>query len=108
MGGFDTGGQVKVDQALSAEAGAPTLTPDTTASPATLPLPPSRPFKERLTAREVEVLRLVAQGLTNALIAEQLVLSPHTVNVHVQSIYGKLGVSTRVEATRYALEHHLL
>jgi len=61
-----------------------------------------------LTRREVEVLRLVAQGLTSHQIAEQLVLSPNTVNVHVQSIYNKLGVSTRVEAARFAIEHHLL
>ncbi len=61
-----------------------------------------------LTRHEVEVLRLVAQGLTSHQIAEQLVLSPNTVNVHVQSIYNKLGVSTRVEAARFAIEHHLL
>ncbi len=65
-------------------------------------------LQSKLTSREVEVLRLIAQGLTNNRIADLLVLSPHTVNVHVQSIYGKLGISTRVEATRYALEHRLI
>ncbi len=60
-----------------------------------------------LTAREKEVLLLVAQGLTDAQVAEQLVISTRTVNTHLTSIYGKLGVSTRSAATRYALEHQL-
>src|SRR5438067_1739506 len=61
-----------------------------------------------LTAREVEVLRLVAQGLTDAQVAEQLVISPRTVNTHLTAIYGKIGVSSRSTATRYAIEHHLI
>jgi ATP/maltotriose-dependent transcriptional regulator MalT len=61
-----------------------------------------------LTAREVEVLRLLAQGFTSTRIAEQLVISLVTVNSHVRSIYSKLGVSSRSAATRFALEHHLL
>ncbi len=61
-----------------------------------------------LTAREFEVLRLVAQGLTDPQVAEKLVISPHTVNSHLKAIYGKLGVSSRSAATRYAIEHHLL
>ena len=61
-----------------------------------------------LTAREVEVLRLVAQGLTDAQVAEQLVISPHTVNAHLKSIYSKIGVPSRSAATRYAIEHQLL
>jgi len=61
-----------------------------------------------LTAREVEVLRLVATGLTSAQIAEQLVISLLTVNTHVRSIYSKLGVTSRAAATRYAVEHQLL
>jgi LuxR family transcriptional regulator, maltose regulon positive regulatory protein len=60
-----------------------------------------------LTAREVEVLRLLASGLTDAQIAEQLVISPRTVNAHLTSIYRKIAVSSRSAATRYALEHHL-
>ena len=60
-----------------------------------------------LTEREVEVLRLVAIGLSKNQIAEQLVISPNTVNVHIQSIYGKLGINSRSAATRYAIEHHL-
>jgi predicted ATPase/DNA-binding CsgD family transcriptional regulator len=60
-----------------------------------------------LSAREVEVLRLVAQGLTNARIAQELFISPNTVNRHLNSIYRKLGVSSRAAATRFASEHRL-
>ncbi len=68
---------------------------------------PSAPYPAGLTEREVEVLRLVAQGLTIAQIAEQLIISFHTANAHVRSIYNKLEVTSRSAATRYALEHHL-
>jgi DNA-binding NarL/FixJ family response regulator len=54
----------------------------------------------------VEVLRLVAQGLTNEQVADQLVMSPRTVNTHLTSIYSKIGVSSRGAATRFAIEHH--
>jgi len=60
-----------------------------------------------LTPREVEVLCLVAQGLSDAQVAEQLIISPRTVNWHLTSIYSKLQVSSRAAATRYAIEHHL-
>jgi DNA-binding CsgD family transcriptional regulator/tetratricopeptide (TPR) repeat protein len=60
-----------------------------------------------LTRREIEILRLVAQGLSDAQVAERLVLSPRTVNAHLTSIYNKLGVNSRVAATRYAIEHGL-
>jgi DNA-binding NarL/FixJ family response regulator len=56
----------------------------------------------------MEVLRLVARGLTNPQIAEQLVISPSTVNSHLKSIYGKLQVTSRSAATRYAIEHNLM
>jgi DNA-binding NarL/FixJ family response regulator len=69
-------------------------------------LPPTPPHE--LTAREMEVLRLLAQGLTSAQIAKRLVIGLVTVNSHVRSIYSKLGVTSRAAATRYALEHHLL
>jgi predicted ATPase/DNA-binding CsgD family transcriptional regulator len=60
-----------------------------------------------LTEREVEVLRLIAQGLTNAQVAEQLTISPRTVDAHLTSIYGKIGVNSRSAATRYAIDHKL-
>ena len=53
------------------------------------------------------MLRLVAQGLTDSQVADKLVISPHTVNSHLKAIYGKIGVSSRSAATRYAIEHHL-
>ena len=68
--------------------------------------PPAYPLG--LSAREVDVLRLVAQGLTNAQIASRLFISPRTVNAHLGSIYHKIGSSTRAEAARFAAEHDLL
>ncbi len=61
-----------------------------------------------LSAREVDVLRLVATGLTNAEVAGELFLSSRTVNWHLGSIYRKLGFHSRTEATRFAIEHGLL
>ncbi len=61
-----------------------------------------------LTAREIEVLRLVTQGLTTPHIAEQLTISPRTADAHVRSIYSKLEVTSRAAATRAALEHQLI
>ncbi len=60
-----------------------------------------------LTGRELEVLRLVTEGLTDTQIAERLILSPRTVSTHLRSVYNKLGVSSRAAATRFAVEHHL-
>jgi predicted ATPase/DNA-binding CsgD family transcriptional regulator len=60
-----------------------------------------------LTVREVEVLRLVAAGLTDAQVADRLVLSVRTVHSHVRSIYRKLGVSSRTAATGYAFRQGL-
>jgi predicted ATPase/DNA-binding CsgD family transcriptional regulator len=68
----------------------------------------SLPHSAGLTTREVEVLQLVALGLTNTQVAEQLVVSPRTVNFHLTSIYSKLQVSSRGAAIRYAIEHHLV
>jgi DNA-binding CsgD family transcriptional regulator len=76
-------------------------------SPMRLTEAPAPFMYEALTAREGEVLQLLAMGISNSQIAERLVLSRHTVNGHVQSIYGKLGINSRSAATRYALEHHL-
>jgi predicted ATPase/class 3 adenylate cyclase/DNA-binding CsgD family transcriptional regulator len=61
-----------------------------------------------LTEREIEILRLVAQGLTDAQVADRLVISPRTVQGHLRSIYGKLDVTTRTGATRVAIEQHLV
>ena len=58
---------------------------------------------ERLTERELEVLQAVAQGKGNREIGEALFISPHTVQVHVRNIFGKLGVNSRIEAVAYAV-----
>jgi DNA-binding NarL/FixJ family response regulator len=76
------------------------------------PLPESTGRRGRypggLTKRELVVLRLLAHGLTYDQIAEQLVISPRTVNRHLTSIYSKLGVSSRHAATRWALANDLV
>jgi DNA-binding CsgD family transcriptional regulator len=61
-----------------------------------------------LSARELEVLRLLASGRTNRDIAAELVVSEHTIARHVQNIFAKLGVSSRTAATAFAFEHHLV
>jgi HD-GYP domain-containing protein (c-di-GMP phosphodiesterase class II) len=61
-----------------------------------------------LTAREVEVLRLLARGLSNKEIAKQLVISPKTAGNHIEHIYSKIGASTRAKASLFAMQHGLL
>jgi DNA-binding CsgD family transcriptional regulator len=61
-----------------------------------------------LTARELQVLRMVAAGKSNHAIAVDLVLSDHTVRRHLQNIFRKLGVSSRAAATAFAFEHELI
>jgi DNA-binding NarL/FixJ family response regulator len=61
-----------------------------------------------LSAREVEVLGLAAEGCSNAQIAQRLVISRRTAEHHVQHIYTKIGVSSRAAAALFAMEHHLL
>ncbi|HYS30092.1 MAG TPA: response regulator transcription factor [Candidatus Limnocylindria bacterium] len=62
---------------------------------------------DHLTPRQVEVLRLLARGWTNAQIADELFLSRRTVHAHLREIFRKLDVSHRSAATRYAMEHGL-
>jgi predicted ATPase/DNA-binding CsgD family transcriptional regulator len=61
-----------------------------------------------LTPRELDVLRLLVQGLSDAQIAEKLVVSRRTVTTHLTSIYGKFGVNSRSAAIRHALDHKLI
>jgi DNA-binding NarL/FixJ family response regulator len=61
-----------------------------------------------LTAREVEVLRLAARGLSSKEIAAELVISPKTARNHVEHIYVKTGATSRVEASLFAIKHGLL
>jgi predicted ATPase/DNA-binding NarL/FixJ family response regulator len=82
------------------------MLPDSPSTSSERPLSPITP-PSGLTKREFEVLHLLAQGLTNAQIAEKLVISTTTVNSYLSSIYSKLGVSSRLGAMRYAIDHHL-
>jgi DNA-binding CsgD family transcriptional regulator len=83
-----------------------------TESGALAPVPPAEGSRtpenlESLTDREAGVLRVVAEGLTNAQVARRLHLSEHTVAAHLRSIFRKIGVASRSAATRYALENGL-
>lgn len=71
-------------------------------------IPVRATYPAGLTRREVDVLRLVAQGLTDAQVADELVLSTRTVSTHLRSIYRKLSVSSRSSATRFAVEQQLV
>ena len=77
---------------------APALTPTATA-----PRDPNA-----LTPRELEVLHLLVQRMSDAEIAEKLVISRRTASTHLTAIYGKLGVNSRRAAMRYALDHKLV
>jgi DNA-binding NarL/FixJ family response regulator len=91
-----------------AEASQEALLEIRTAFPQRTTEPLLHPAYAELTAREIEVLRLLATGLSNKQIAKYLVLSPHTVNAHIHSIFSKLAVQSRSAATRYALDHQLV
>jgi non-specific serine/threonine protein kinase len=69
---------------------------------------PSQTYPGGLTGREVEVLRLLAGGLTNTQIAARLVVSPYTVNAHLRHIFDKLDVPSRAAAATFAVEHKLV
>jgi len=88
------------EQALAAQGQKPVTPPNTAVKP-------SPAYPAGLTPREVEVLYLLAAGLTDLQIAEKLILSPRTVHAHISSIYTKLGITSRSAATRYAIEHNL-
>ena len=77
------------------------------APPPTAPSGDAPPPPDELTAREAEVLRLVARGMTDAQVAAELVVSRRTVHAHLRAVYRKLGVGTRQAAGRWALEHGL-
>jgi DNA-binding CsgD family transcriptional regulator/tetratricopeptide (TPR) repeat protein len=94
-----------IEYALSTDEPSATTSSSTTShsSPSSAPEHPPA----GLTSREVEVLGLVATGMTNAQVAKELFLSPRTVHRHLNSIYHKIGVNSRAAATRFAIEHHL-
>jgi len=71
-------------------------------------LPHRREAVAGLTAREVEVLILLARGMSNRQIAERLVITPKTAGNHVEHIYAKTGASSRAAAAMFAVQHGLL
>jgi predicted ATPase/DNA-binding CsgD family transcriptional regulator len=83
------------------------LEEDAGTAPARTGAMPVVQYPSGLTPREVEVLKLVAGGLTNQQIAERLSVTPSTINAHLTSIYSKIGVSSRAGAVRFALDHDL-
>src|SRR6056297_1592563 len=66
------------------------------------------PEENLLSHREEEILQLVATGLTNREIAQELTISPNTVKVHMSNIFSKINVSSRTEATLYGIEHGIV
>lgn len=90
---------------LGSDAGAPGWAPSLSLS---LSLRKASHGPAGLTEREIEVLRLLARGLSRREVAKILVVSEHTVRHHLEHIYDKIGVSTRVAATLFAVENDLL
>ena len=98
-----------LEQVLAAQ-GQRTIPPPTAsvAPQPIIPATPPTPYPAGLTAREAEVLRLVAKGLTNAEIAQTLVLSERTVAHHLTHIFNKVNVDNRAAATAFAFQHGLV
>ncbi len=99
-------GQTHLDPAIQQRLVAAVL--DQAQQPPGEPAPAPRPdFPDELTPREVEVLKLIADGLSNREIADALVLSSATVKTHVNRIFYKTGARDRAQAVRYAYQHGL-
>jgi non-specific serine/threonine protein kinase len=112
LSAWTVGQAMTLEEALAEAAqvkGHAHLPPASSSAPVETPSAfPARRNPFGLTARELEVLRLVTEGLTTTHIAEQLVISPRTADAHLRSIYSKLDVTSRAAATRSAIEHQLI
>ena len=109
-------GRAEIARALhTAAAGQAVLDPQVYArlvaraatSAATSSTPPGPALPDGLTAREAEVLSLIADGLTNSQIAARLYVSEATIKTHINHIFTKAGVCDRAQAVAYAHHHHL-
>ena len=69
---------------------------------------PSGALRDPLTPRETDVLRMLAEGLSNKEVARQLRISEHTVKYHLSSVFGKLGVSSRTEAVMVGIQRGII
>jgi len=107
---WQAGRIVPLEQAIAEalEVAAEVPSPAPTSPSAPQPAVAATGYPAGLTAREVEVLRLVAQGLTDVQVAERLIVSAHTVHAHLRSIYSKLEVTSRAAATRFAVDQRLI
>jgi NarL family two-component system response regulator LiaR len=102
----DTGSSELIDGIRKVYAGEPSMHPEIAhkvLSEVHQPSPEMQPTPDPLTEREVEVLKLVAEGKSNKEVAEELKISPHTARTHVNRILNKLHLANRVKATLYAL-----
>lgn len=95
----------RLAEAFGTEAPEPPASP---APPAVLAVPPSQELPETLSGREVEVLQLIATGLSNADAGRRLFIAPSTVKKHLENIYAKLGTRNRTQAIARAREAGLL
>ena len=109
MGHFDETARLldEVRQVCIALGAAPTVARVEALAARLTAAPPGEQYPAGLTEREVEVLRLLPRGLSNAEIAEELFVSPRTVQTHLTNLYGKLGVGGRAEAVAYAMAQGL-
>ncbi|HET6314556.1 MAG TPA: LuxR C-terminal-related transcriptional regulator [Chloroflexia bacterium] len=104
---WERGRKLGVPEVLAELRNAPAQSAPETAQPQP-GVPNASALPAGLTPREVEVLRLVASGMTNSEAASALTVSPHTINMHLRSIFSKLGVTSRSAATRFALINGLV
>jgi DNA-binding NarL/FixJ family response regulator len=102
-------GRVQIAAAVrAAAAGQSMLSGDVQRTLVSAVSPPSLPAVDGLTSREVDVLRLIAEGLANREIAARLFVTEATVKSHINRLFAKTGVTHRAQAVQYAYEHGLM